>query len=57
MENGKWMTIFHFPFALKNENNGMYTDRAETSTSAVVQDNGKHNVDLFVRLYMSSRPN
>ena len=27
MENEKWMTIFHFPFALENENNGMYTDQ------------------------------
>ena len=27
-------------------------DSAETSISAVVQDNGKHNVDLFVRPYM-----
>jgi len=27
-------------------------ESAETSTSAVVQDNGKHNVDLFVRLFV-----
>jgi len=27
MENGLPFFIFYFPFALENENNGMYTDR------------------------------
>ena len=27
VKNGKWKMDDHFPFALENENNGMYTDR------------------------------